>query len=69
MYKTLLIERMHCGHSAGMVQVELFKIPEVVDVIINVTKKNAIVRLSSPVSFETFAKHVTEAGCILERLI
>lgn len=69
MYKTLLIERMHCGHCAGMVQVELFKIPEVVDVSINVTKKNAIVRLSSPVSFETFAKHVTEAGCILERLI
>lgn len=55
MYKTLLIKGMHCGHCAGMVQVELFKIPEVVDVSISVTKKNAIVRLSSPVSFETFA--------------
>ncbi len=69
MYKTLIIEGMHCGHCAGMVQVELFKIPEVVDVSINVTKRNAIVRLDSPVSFDVFAKHVAEAGYTLERLI
>lgn len=69
MYKTLLIKGMHCGHCAGMVQVELFKIPEVVDVSINVTKRNAIVRLTEPVTFDTFAKHVSEAGYTLERLI
>ena len=69
MYKTLLIKGMHCGHCAGMVQVELFKIPEVVDVSINVTKRNAIVRLTEPVTFDTFAKYVSEAGYTLERLI
>lgn len=69
MYKTLLIDGMHCGHCAGMVQVELFHIPEVLDVNVNVTKRNAIVRLSSPVSFEVFAKHVSEAGYKLEKLI
>ena len=69
MYKTLVIEGMHCGHCAGMVQVELYKIPEVVDVSISVMKKNAIVRLTSPVSFETFADSVSEAGYTLERLI
>ena len=69
MYKTLVIEGMHCGHCAGMVQVELYKIPEVVDVSISVMKKNAIVRLTSPVSFEIFADRVSEAGYTLERLI
>ena len=69
MYKTLIIDGMHCGHCAGLVQVELFRIPQVRDVSVNVTKRNAIVRIDSPVSFEQFAKHVAEAGYTLERLI
>lgn len=69
MYKTLLIDGMHCGHCAGMVQVALFQIPEVLDVSINVTKRNAVVRLSAPVSFEVFAEHVLQAGYKLEKLI
>jgi copper chaperone CopZ len=69
MYKTLIIDGMHCGHCAGIVQVELYRIPEVQDVSVNVMKRNAIVRLSKAVDVEVFAQHIESVGYSLERLI
>ena len=69
MFKTLKIEGMNCGHCAGMVKVELFKIKEVKDVTVDIKFKSAIVNLEQPVDFETFKVAIENAGYTLSQLI
>lgn len=69
MFKTLKIEGMNCGHCAGLVKVELFKIKEVIDATVDVKYKNAIVQIEKPVDFEIFQKVVENAGYTLTQLI
>lgn len=69
MFKTLKIEGMNCGHCAGMVKVELFKIKEVKDATVDIKTKCAIVNLEQPVDFETFKVAIENAGYTLTQLI
>lgn len=69
MFKTLKIEGMNCGHCAGAVKIELFKIKEVKDVTVDIKTKSAIVNLDQPVEFETFKSAIEDAGYTLTQLI
>ncbi|KAF0224463.1 MAG: heavy metal transport/detoxification protein [Erysipelotrichaceae bacterium] len=62
MKKTIFIEGMHCSHCAGLVNIELFGIKEVIDVKVSIGDKTAIVVLKSDVSNIVLTKAVEKAG-------
>jgi copper chaperone CopZ len=62
MKKTIQIEGMHCSHCAGLVNIELYGIKEVIDVKVSIGDKTAIVVLKSDVSNIVLTKAVEKAG-------
>ncbi len=69
MFKTLLIEGMHCSHCVGLVNIELYQIEDVMDVKVDIKKSNAIVQIKKPVPIDVFKKAIESAGYRLIRII
>lgn len=69
MFKTLLIDGMYCSHCAGIINIELFKIKEVLDVKVDISNKRAIVRLSEVIPNDKFRIAVETAGYTLINII
>jgi copper chaperone CopZ len=62
MRKTIFIEGMHCSHCAGLVNIQLYGIKEVMDVKVDIGDKTAIVVLKSDVANKVLALAVEKAG-------
>jgi len=62
MRKTIFIEGMHCSHCAGLVNIQLYGIKEVMDVKVDIGDKTAIVVLKSDVANNVLALAVEKAG-------
>ncbi len=62
MKRTIHIEGMHCGHCAGMVNIELYRIKEVVDAKVDIGDKKAVVSLSRDVDPQVLINAVVKAG-------
>lgn len=69
MFKTLLIDGMHCNHCVGIINIELYKIKEVLDVKVDIGSKKAIVRLTEAIPNDTFRVAVETAGYTLTNII
>lgn len=69
MFKTLLIDGMHCNHCVGMINIELYKIKEVLDVKVDISSKRAVVRLTSPIPNNIFRRAIETAGYELVNII
>ena len=53
---------MHCSHCAGLVNIQLYSIKEVVDVKVDVRDQRAIVTLKSDVDNNVLTKAIEKAG-------
>lgn len=62
MRKTINIEGMHCSHCAGLVNIQLYGIKEVIDVKVDIRDKTAIVILKSDVANNILITAVEKAG-------
>ena len=62
MRKTIYIEGMHCSHCAGLVNIQLYGIKEVIDVKVDIRDKTAIVILKSDVANNILISAVEKAG-------
>ncbi len=62
MKKQINIEGMSCGHCVKHVEEALKEIGEVVNVVVSLEDKNAIVELSGEVSESRLKEAVEEAG-------
>ncbi len=62
MKKTISIKGMHCSHCAGLVNIQLYSIKEVVDVKVDVRDQRAIVTLKSDVDNNVLTKAIEKAG-------
>ena len=62
MKKTINIEGMHCSHCAGLVNIQLYGIKEVIDVKVDIRDKTAIVILKSDVANNILISAVEKAG-------
>jgi copper ion binding protein len=62
MKKLMMIEGMSCGHCVNHVKNALEEIDGVVDVVVDLQGKNALVELSKDVDSEALKGAVTEAG-------
>jgi len=69
MFKTLLIDGMHCSHCVGIINIELYKIKEVLDVKVDISTKRAIVRLTNAVPNNLLRSAVENAGYTLINII
>lgn len=69
MFKTLLIDGMHCNLCVGILNIELYKIKEVVNVKIEFSNKKAIIRLTSVVPKSLLRNAVEKAGYNLINII
>jgi len=62
MKKTIYIEGMHCSHCAGLVNIQLYGIKEVMDVKVDIRDQTAIVILKNDVANNVLASAVEKAG-------
>lgn len=69
MFKTLLIDGMNCSHCVGIINIELYKIKEVLDVQIDIGSKKAIVRLTEAIPNDRFRTAIETAGYTLTNVI
>lgn len=69
MFKTLLIDGMHCNHCVGIINIELYKIKEVLDVKVDIANKRATVRLTGPIQNDAFRQAVETAGYNLVNVV
>lgn len=69
MFKTLIIDGMHCSHCVGIVNIELYKIKEVLDVKVDISTKRTIVRLTGPIPNDVFKQAIETAGYELLNII
>jgi copper chaperone CopZ len=68
MKKNIAIKGMQCSHCAGLINIQLYSIAEVVDVTVNVQDQKAIVLLKADVDDEVFIKAVEIAGYSVEAI-
>lgn len=69
MFKTLIIDGMHCNHCVGMINIELYKIKEVLDVKVDISTKRAVVRLTESIPNSVLRKAIESAGYDLINII
>jgi copper chaperone len=69
MYKTLLIDGLHCNHCVGIINIELYKIKEVLDVKVDIGTKRVIVRMTEPIPHNVFRRAIETAGYDLINII
>lgn len=69
MRKTISIKGMHCGHCAGLVNIQLYSIKEVVDVKVDVRDQRAIVTMTSDVDDVVLTRAIEKAGYSVEKII
>lgn len=69
MFKTLLIDGLHCNHCVGIINIELYKIKEVLDVKVDIGTKRVIVRLTEPIPNIVFRQAIETAGYDLINII
>lgn len=62
MRKTIFIEGMHCSHCAGLVNIQLYGIKEVIDVKVDIRDKTAVVVLKREVANNILISAVEKAG-------
>lgn len=62
MRKTIHIEGMHCGHCAGLVNIQLYDLKEVMDVKTDIGLKTSIVTLSRDIDHDKLIEAVGKAG-------
>lgn len=60
--KTISIEGMYCSHCAGLINIQLYGIDEVLDVKVDIGNKNAIVLLKKDVANDDLKSAIEEAG-------
>lgn len=62
MRKTISIEGMHCSHCAGLINIQLYSIKEVMDVKVNIGEKTAVVVLKNDVANNILSSVIEKAG-------
>lgn len=62
MRKTISIEGMHCSHCAGLINIQLYNLKEVMDVKVNIGEKTAVVVLRNDVANNILSQAVEKAG-------
>lgn len=62
MRKTIYIEGMRCSHCAGLVNIQLYGIKEVMDVKVDIRDKTAVVVLKREVANNILISAVEKAG-------
>jgi len=62
MKKTIHIEGMQCSHCAGLLNIQLFGIKEVIDAKIDIRDKTAIIALKNDVDDSILIRAVEKAG-------
>jgi copper chaperone CopZ len=62
MRKVIQIEGMHCGHCAGLVNIQLYGLKEVMDVKTDIGTKTSIVTLSRNVDNTILSEAIEKAG-------
>lgn len=62
MIKVINIEGMHCSHCAGLVNIELYGIKEVINAKIDIRDKTAIVNLKANIDNSILVRAIEKAG-------
>lgn len=62
MRKTIHIEGMHCGHCAGLVNIRLFDLKEIIDVKTDIGLKTSVVTLTRDIDHDVLIDAVEKAG-------
>jgi len=68
MKKTISIKGMHCSHCAGLVNIQLYSVKEVIDVKVDVRDQRAIVILKSDVDDRVLTQAIEKAGYSVEMI-
>ncbi|KAF0222715.1 MAG: Copper-exporting ATPase [Erysipelotrichaceae bacterium] len=64
--KKISIKGMHCSHCAGLINIELYSIKEVMDVKVDIRDQQAIVRLKQDIDNALLIRAVEKAGYMVE---
>jgi copper chaperone CopZ len=68
MKKTISIKGMHCSHCAGLVNIQLYSIKEVIDVKVDVRDQRAVVILKCDVDDSVLTRAIEKAGYSVEMI-
>lgn len=68
MKKNISIKGMHCSHCAGLINIQLYSIEEVIDVTMNFQDQKAIVLLKADVDDEVLIMAIEKAGYSVEAI-